>query len=299
MTYRFQLTEPLSEGVRRIADEQIKQAQKALAGDDAARGVHDARKSMKRIRALLRLVRFGIGDKAFKRENRRFRDIGNRLSGTRDAQVMLQTLHELYPQDAEAAAAAPARLVELLEARIAQAHGNGHTETTADLNNHLKGARRAIAKLEMRGEFEVVEAGLAKVYRDCRAAFTDAFEIGTDAAFHEWRKTIQQHWRQMRLLSDAWPELMDLRASAARQISELLGDDHDLAVLAGFVESEAGKAISKRDATAVVRLARARQAELRLRVKPLGTRLLALGESSLTRQIRKSWDTAPAVTTAA
>jgi hypothetical protein len=295
MAYRFQLTEPVSEGFRRIADEQIKQAQKALtAGDDPAAGVHEGRKCMKRVRALLRLVRYGIGDKAFRRENRRFRDIAARVSGTRDAQVMVETLGHLFPGGQDAPPSPP-KLTELLAARVTDAHGNGHTETTAELAAHLKAARRALAKLEITDDFAVLEQGLARVYRDCGAAYHDAYAEGTDHAFHEWRKTIQQHWRQMRLLQAAWPALMDVRADAAKELSELLGADHDLAVLAHFIETELAAMIPKREVQSVLKLVEARKADLRAKAHPLGARLLAQGETSLVRQVRRSWDAAPAI----
>lgn len=295
MAYRFLLAEPVNQGFRRIADEQIKQAQKALtSGDDAAAGVHDARKCMKRVRALLRLVRYGLGDKAFRRENRRFRDIAARISGTRDAQVMVETLTSLLPAAADAPSATP-KLTEVLASRVEAVHGNGHAETAAELATQLKAARRALGKFELADDFSVLEQGLARVYRDCCSAYHEAYDEGTDHAFHEWRKTIQQHWRQMRLLSAAWPEWMDLRADASKELSELLGADHDVAVLAQFVETEASALIPKREAQIVIKAANARKLGLRLKARPLGARLLAQGESSLARQIRRSWDAAHAI----
>ena len=41
----------------------------------------------------------------------------------------------------------------------------------------------------------------------------------------------QWHWRQMRLLARAWPDEFAVRVSAARELSQMLGDDHDLAML--------------------------------------------------------------------
>ena len=43
----------------------------------------------------MRLARGGIGEEIYHRENAAFRDTGRRLSGVRDASVMVETLHEL------------------------------------------------------------------------------------------------------------------------------------------------------------------------------------------------------------
>jgi CHAD domain-containing protein len=296
MPYRFELDEPVSEGFRRIGDEQIKQAIKALSANDAATvatSIHESRKSMKRVRALLRLARIGLGDKTFRRENKRFREIAQTMSGARDAHVMLKTLAGLAPRDAgdEATAAAP-KLADVLAARASAANGEAHAEQLAGIVSQLKAARRAFGKLDIGGGFDVLEEGLAKTYRDCRSSYADAYSIGSDASFHEWRKSVQQHWRQMRLVTHAWPEMMQARADLARQLSEMLGHDHDLAVLAAFAEEHAGKDFPKREAAHVAKLARTQQAALRAAARPLGERLLAQADRGLPRQIKRCWQAA-------
>ena len=69
MTYRFKLQEPISEGVRRIGLEQIEIAAAKLASkDDVASCIHDARRCLKRLRALLRLIRPGLAETVYRRE---------------------------------------------------------------------------------------------------------------------------------------------------------------------------------------------------------------------------------------
>jgi hypothetical protein len=58
MPYRFKLSEPFDEGVRRIGLQQIDRAIGELEAALKAGGqVHATRKTLKRIRALLRLAR--------------------------------------------------------------------------------------------------------------------------------------------------------------------------------------------------------------------------------------------------
>lgn len=84
MAYRFDLEENTRDGVRRIAAEQVGNAERILARTskpDAA--VHGARKSMKRTRSLLRLVRPLLGEATFHRENARLRDVARMMSEDR------------------------------------------------------------------------------------------------------------------------------------------------------------------------------------------------------------------------
>jgi hypothetical protein len=99
MGYRFRRDDASVEaGVRRIADEQLGKAVAALGGEALHEGVHDARKRVKKLRGLLRLVRPGF--KGYAEENRTLRDAARTLSGLRDHAAMIETLDRLaarYP----------------------------------------------------------------------------------------------------------------------------------------------------------------------------------------------------------
>ena len=84
--------------MRRVARGRIDHALDELRGkSDSTReeAVHEARKDMKKLRALLRLVRGELGDRVYAAENACFRDTARELSGVRDADVMLATLGDL------------------------------------------------------------------------------------------------------------------------------------------------------------------------------------------------------------
>ena len=115
MAYRLKLKEPLTKGVRRIAGEQLGNAAARLeGGSNPETSVHEARKSLKRTRALLRLVRPGLGEADFRKANARLRDIARSLSAARDRDVvraLLKGLEEAKPSIAKAAG----RLLAALE----------------------------------------------------------------------------------------------------------------------------------------------------------------------------------------
>ena len=96
--YSLEIGEPVPNEIARIARGRIDDALDELSGatesspEDA---VHGARKDMKKLRALLRLVRGEIGEKVYRHEMATFRDAGRELSGVRDADVMLATLESL------------------------------------------------------------------------------------------------------------------------------------------------------------------------------------------------------------
>ena len=66
-------------------------------------------------------------------------------------------------------------------------------------------------------------------------------------------------------------------------MSETLGEDHDLAVLAARVKAEADQLGDRNQIEAYIALCRTRQAELRRIAHELGTRLLSEKPGSLAR----------------
>ena len=97
MTYRFKLQEPIGQGVRRIGLEQVEIAEAKLSSkEDVSAAIHDARRCLKRARALLRLIRPGLEESDYRREAERLAGIGKLLSGARDLDVMRQT-RALHP----------------------------------------------------------------------------------------------------------------------------------------------------------------------------------------------------------
>jgi hypothetical protein len=99
--------------------------------------------------------------------------------------------------------------------------------------------------------FAALAKGLKASYRRGRKAARYAYEEPTDENFHELRKAVQWHWRQMSLLARAWPDELAVRVNAARELSQLLGDDHDLALLIAAVAQSTLSADEKEAAAAV------------------------------------------------
>ncbi len=127
--------------------------------------------------------------------------------------------------------------------------------------------------------FAALEGGLEKSYRHARKATKYAYDEPTDENFHNLRKAVQWHWRQMSLLARAWPDEFAVRVSAARELSQLLGDDHDLAMLTGAASTTADMSVEQKDA--VVALCQHQQQVLRATAEYRAKRLFAETAASL------------------
>lgn len=296
MAYRFKPSQRLDKSFRRIGLEQIDYSLARLASKsgDHAIDVHETRKCMKRLRALLRIARSGIGEAAFKRENACFRDIAQLLAATRDRHVLLETLVKLQAArgtDNARLVAAIARARAVLDADSEQMVVPPTAERKA--RTALLEARSRFERIALSGRgFKTMEGGLRRTYADAREALPEAYRIGTDEAFHELRKHVQHHWRHMLLLSRAWPAMFAARATAARNLSQGLGDDHDLAVLAELVSRLSPSRLKRGEARLIAAAARERQEELRSLARLIGEQLLAEEPRDFTRRMAAYWQTA-------
>jgi hypothetical protein len=294
MAYRLKLQEPIAEGVRRVGLEQIEMAEAKLASNEnVPAAIHDARRCLKRLRALLHLVRPGLDEDAYRREADQLGAIGKLLSRARDRHVMQQTLSKLQAHPGALPKATAARLRKLVttgDSRNAKHAGpDGRRPALA----RLKQARRLFAGKAI-GDLELQHLvdGLEVTYRKARKALRKAYAKPSDEAFHAWRKATQRHWRHMLLLSHGWPEALLARAGEAKELSRLLGEDHDYSVLVAFVEAEGKSALGRDDLAALSTLCRSRQEELRTRARPRGERLFAEGDESFTERIARYWASA-------
>jgi CHAD domain-containing protein len=293
MAYRFKRKENLPASVRRIVNEQTQQAARELAGDnpDIHDAVHNARKCFKKTRSLLRLIRDEIGEDLYQRENQWLRDGAHRLAGARDAEAMLETFDALAQQYSEFDAC---EVLKNLRPWLLQ-HREEVVEQQQDL---VRSARELAAELKEFPDrvdqwplkhkgFKAIAPGHRRIYRRGRKAFQRAMARPADGNLHAWRKRVKDYWYHTRLLRRTWPDLMEARVEELKRLSDLLGDDHDLAVMRGLLTREQdaiGTAAPLFDS-----LATQRQQELRAQAEPLGRRLYAADVDCAMDQLAGLW----------
>lgn len=246
MSYRLDLARPLGAEVRRVALEEIAGAVACLEAGRNRRdgGAHDARKRLKRLRGLLRLIAVAAPD--FRRaEENRIRDVARSLSAARDATAIVETI-DRFAREAET----PSDLDRLMTIRRGLiARRDRIVKKQVDQGGAV---RRAIAELgasaaafgglalpeDPAGAAAAVAAGAEKTYRRALKALRGAMKGGRDDAFHELRKNVKYHEMHMRLLHDAWPGPADPDLALAGELGEKLGHLHDIPVLRRIIETE-------------------------------------------------------------
>jgi CHAD domain-containing protein len=297
-TYRLRKGEDVTDGVRRIATGRADSAIDHLRGDvddDFAAAVHEARKDLKKLRSVLRLVRDPLGDEVYRAENDRYRDAAQLLSGARDAEVKLETLAALEERfDGRLPRPGLAPLLNGLEGeREALSNpaslSDGDDFSVTDAANRIEQGHDAIAEWELDGEgFELIADGLRRSYGRGRNRFQDTKDDPSAENVHEWRKRVKDLWYHLRIVQNARPNKLKKVRDRAHDLSDLLGDHHDLAVLREDAEGRAGL-LRRETLDSLDELIEQRQAELLDDALAVGEKLYAEKPKKLVARIEGYW----------
>ncbi len=292
MSYSLDPAIPMSEAVRQVAFAELDLANAALStASDRHSGVHSARKCLKRLRSLLLLVRPGVPEPLFGNVSERLATVARGLAPARDANALLDAIGKLERDEEAFAAASPIRSLRAwLEKRRDVAERNLESSAAAEAMRGLRELKPALAGLAVHpDDFTPLAKGLRQCYRATRKSLRLAFATGSDDDFHEWRKVVQHHWRQMQLLSPGAALELPGRADASRTLSQLLGDDHDIALLRRLVSTPTMVFGSSDDTAAFLKRCRKRHEALRREAKSRAGRLFAERSRPFTEHVESAW----------
>ncbi len=280
MSFRIEEWELPVAGLRRAVLEQIGRAEEKLSPreleGDPAKAVHEARKAIKRARSGLRLGRAAFGRKAVRAELSALRDAAGRLSSARDAEVARALLRDVAAQGVGRLPAASWQHFEQALDGRAETDGPGpaltrHAELASEELAAVRG-RIEVWSPDGEGGFAPVLAGLARGQKRGQRALRAALRGNDPDVRHELRKRVKDTWYQIELLGGLWPAVLDAQADEAHRLSGLLGDEHDLTVLAGLLERIEGV---PDDPAPALELIAHRREELWAEALPLAGRLYA------------------------
>jgi CHAD domain-containing protein len=286
MPYRFKFDESLKAGFRRIAGEQLDIVTRQLSAEPVpVTAIHESRKALKRLRALIRCCAHALGTKAARKHQVAIRDIARRMSSRRDSDVAGSTLAQLENDFGAEAMPTLAPLKAYISRQAQDAVLLDATERD-EILLLLRGEMECLVRAPFKGRgYANAIAGIERHYRKGQKDLKAARSRPSDDAMHELRKSVQTHWRHMALLSRAWPDEFAARVTAARELSQMLGDDHDIAMLKTLAS-----VLEKSERAPILKLCEQRQTEIRETVTHAARRLYAEPALSFGRRMTALWD---------
>ena len=215
----------------RIARKQLARALDRLSPETPdADAIHEARKSVKQVRAVLRLVRQTLGS-AYRSDNRRLRQAAHALSALRDADANCEALEWLRTRY-------PSVLTPTATNAVAGGLRIRQRQAIRDAGRLLDRARRALKgaaestpqHIGHAANLRSARAGIGRGYRGARRALEGLGLESEPGRFHLWRRRLKDHWYQIRLF-EGRASSPQSRARDLQRLESLLGDDHNLVML--------------------------------------------------------------------
>jgi CHAD domain-containing protein len=300
-------SEPLGIGVKRVTLEQLEHAASRFFDLEGNFGeaVHESRKSIKRVRALLRLVRGELPEHIFTFENKSLRETARLMSEIRTAQGVLDavtSIRSLYGD-----LLATGTFVELVE-KLSRRRDLTELKAVEDPNlvgRVVRGLERAFNRyqswptdpearevygLGIRDSVDAVSPGLSRTYDAGRQTMVQAYQRAASGDFHEWRKRVKDLRHQMEFLAPLWPEVVVGMAITLKRLGDILGEDNDLAELMGLLRDRPDLCPDPRERSLFRALANQTRSELQVAAEVLGRRVYAERPDSLSSRFGEYWD---------
>jgi CHAD domain-containing protein len=296
MSFELHAEKSVRSNLRRLVRKQLEKSEGSLQNfshESRDEIVHDLRKRLKKIRALVRLVRSEIGEHTYHDVNYRFRDAARPLTEVRDAKILLQTFDRLLQHFHEHLPPRGFRqLREALEQNLRDVRRRVlvQQKTLRKIARFVKHERRELMPwLEASNHWFALRCGLEDAYRRAADAFQDAGRDPTVEKLHEWRKQTKYLHYQLVTIRPLWPERIDELVKETGSLGDLLGDNHDLAVLQQKLTDAQPSFSTQEDRDVLCPLCEQRREAFLRESLSLGERFFQEQPAAFVRRLKTCW----------
>jgi CHAD domain-containing protein len=277
MSYRLKGDEGLSDGLKRIVLEQIDKALDNLkpTARNKDEAIHDARVCIKKVRAVLRLMRGSLGNKTYRAEDTAYRDAARALSQVRDSVALLEVVDKLIEHFSDQLSTDPFASVRAPLTRSRKVRQPDRKTAMTKAAKALRQARQRVQKWPDVVHHRALAKGQRRVFKRGGSTFETAYDQPSVENFHEWRKQVKHMLYQTNVLRPLWRKMMEALAAELKTLGKDLSEDHDLAILREKVSEQLGESENRTEIEALVALIDQRRNELQVSARVLGTRIYA------------------------
>lgn len=292
MAFRLKKSVPVTDDVRRIVLRQLEVAISELhtvgdpQSDDA---VHDARRRIKKIRAIIRLVRPAL-DKSYRAVDDDLRTVARMLAPVADGRGIIETLDEIGRRYGKAI---PPRTLNAARAGVVR-HGARADRETAERGvlevaaDTLRSERKRVKHWHMTAQgFRAIGPGLEESYRRARRMMILAWSKPKPSHFHTWRRYVKDHWFHVRLLEGRCGNHLVGYERRIEALDGVLGEYHNVVLLRDVLVSDVH--LPREETARCLRIFARYQRLLRRHAELLGVRIYTEPPRRFVRRVRHLW----------
>ena len=294
MSFRLQREEGIEDGLHRIIGaefDSIEQGLRALQlnpeNHDGA--IHDARKHVKKLRAVCRLYRSELGVDLWRKENDVLGEIGRVFSPARDAEVRVHLLSDLLQRHPST------KMTHLVHHwEVECTHAVHSVLEQRHINRVLHTLEAAHCRFELfpltASGWEMLRDGLRQSYKRARKGLMTLTQEtrGEETCWHAWRKRAKVLQYQLTLL-EHWGKPVEKYLGTLDALTETLGKEHDFEVLAATLTAEQAPGLHTANGAKLMKSIELQRVRLQKKARALGEELLAQKPGKFLEKLHKSW----------
>jgi len=292
MSLRLKRDAPIAAEIRRLVLQQLEAAISELraVGDPGSdEAIHDARRRVKKIRAVIRLVRPAL-DKTSRVIDRDLKDVSRMLAPVADGQGIIETLDQIAHRYRKLLPPGAVRSIRAgLRERSAridrEANARGIIRMAADA---LRAERGRVRRWAISGDgFSSIASGLEESYRRARKGMILAWSKPKAHHYHSWRRYVKDHWFHVRLVEENCGNQLLPYQRRLEALDGVLGEYHNLVILREVLATD-GYA-SRRETARCLQVVSQYKRLLRHHSETLGVRIYAEKPRRYVRRVKRLW----------
>lgn len=291
--FEIRKRESFEQGTHRMLEQLNSEiARLMIAGSRVHISIHEARKNVKKLRAILRLARHEIGKEKYSELNTFYSGVGQQVALLRDDTSMVELFENfkenIKSPELQKVIQKSIRLTKKKrEKEFADFH---HNKTDLHLNKILSSKTLALKQLIIPGNPEVfILQSVGKVHSDTIKRMKQAEKEGSNEAYHNWRKQVKYLMFQMMILKNAWPLFFEAYIDELNKLQKLLGSLHDLNILNNYVVEGDLLTLDKKQKEILLNYIYPRRASLKKQVHTIGKQLFAESSPAFSKRLLGIW----------
>ncbi|NWF89856.1 MAG: CHAD domain-containing protein [Ignavibacteriaceae bacterium] len=193
--------------------------------------IHNSRKRVKTIRAILKLIKDELSGKKYKEFNLTFRNLNRRSANIRRAYVMLEIIEKERKIKSDAVSL---RLLDKIKNNVEELMIS--TQPKINVNQVLVQYSDLFYSFEKyfnsisfkKKDFLLLKNGFAEIYSNAKYHIKEANKSKDVVIYHELRKNVKDLSSMLEIIQKAWPDVIKSYNKQLKILADFIGEMHDL-----------------------------------------------------------------------
>jgi CHAD domain-containing protein len=294
VAFRLKADQTVSNEIRRIVLRQLDLATselKSIGDPESDEAIHDARRRVKKIRAVIRLVR-PVLDKSHLAVDPDLRQVSRLLAPVADGKGVIDTLNQLARRYSKIL---PRKTVTMLRSDLIEREKRIDSQAEAEhvlqrATSTLRAHRAEVKQWRLSEDgFRAIAPGLKASVRRARKAMVEAWLHPSPAHHHAWRHHVKDHWFHVRLIEARCGNHLMPVQRRLEALDGILGEYHNLTLLHEVLVSDS--ALSGPERARCLRVVAKYQRALRRHAQLLGLRIYGEKPRHFVQRVKRLWQT--------